>query len=128
LPVKPTAPGIGPMEKFVSADFFLILIKQKKREIIFTEHAIQRAVRRDIICEGKSQIRQFSKDIQRRPDMVVEQDSEISGQRKFKAYYRSSGKGFMTYVLTINSAIRLITIYRTSRNLQKKLYKSRKRG
>lgn len=108
-------------------DEFQKLLSKKSRQIVCTVHAIQRAKMRKIIDEDETEIKRFETDIKEKPSIVVEQDSEIPNERKFKLYYRSStGAGFITYIVSINADITLITVFRTSRALQKKIYKYRK--
>ncbi|OGJ49878.1 hypothetical protein A2335_01000 [Candidatus Peregrinibacteria bacterium RIFOXYB2_FULL_32_7] len=116
------------MEKVIDVNVFLTLLTQKKRGIIYTEHSIQRARMRQLIGDNTDKIEKFEKDLYENvPHLVVEQPSESPGDRKFKIYYRSPERGFDTYVLSIDGQIRLITIYKTSKTLQKNIYKYRKR-
>jgi hypothetical protein len=117
------------MEKKIDAEDFLKLLRAKKRKTIYTEHSIQRAKARKLISNGEATIKIFEKDLEEKtPDIVVEQTSENPDERKFKIYYRSSETGFYTYVITINGGVRLITAYKTSKSLQRKVYKHLKRG
>jgi hypothetical protein len=117
------------MEKKLETDQFLKLLRTKHRVIIFTDHAIQKARLRRIIGDNDAEVKEFRTDLDNEsPIIVVEQKSENPDERKFKVYYKSKNKGFMVYILSINAYIRLITTYLTSRSLQKKIYKYRKRG
>ena len=115
------------MEKAISTEDFQKILKKKERQILYTPHAVQRAKLRKIITEDENEINRFENDIKKKPDIIVEQDSEISDERKFKLYYRFERGGFLTYILAMDGEIRVITVYRTSKTLQKKIYKYRKR-
>ena len=117
------------MEEKLDADIFLKLFAQKKREIQYTEHAIQRARIRKLIPENELSVKRFEMDMyNNKPDVVVEQISENPEERKFKVYYKSPDGGFVAYILSIDGQIRLITTYKTSKSLQEKIYKHMKRG
>jgi len=116
------------METKISVSDFLKTLKQKARDISYTEHSIQRAKTRKIISEAESIIKRFEKDIKdSNPDVVVEQTSENPDERKFKAYYKAIEGGFMTYIIILDGYIRLLTIYRTSKTKQEQVYKHAKR-
>jgi len=115
------------IESLIDVNVFLKLLKEKKREILFTAHAVSQAKNRNLIGEDEAGIGIFVQDITLgMPHRVVEQSSEKPGERKFKAYYLSSSGGYMCYILTMDGQISLITIYRTSKRLQKNIYKYRK--
>ncbi len=94
---------------------FLGLLKSKSRRLAYTIHS-----------EGQSQKRHlplsvFEKDLKgSSPVAIKEQESESTGERKFDLYYLQSGDYFHRYVIVINSEIRLITLMRVSREIQKK--------
>lgn len=116
------------MEKKISLSEFQKILDAKKRTIYYTKHSLQRAAMRGFIKEGEDGIMLFEKDIrENRPHLVVEQDSDIEDARKFKVYYRAK-KGFVAYIMSIDGEIELITVYHTSKTLQKKIYKRRKGG
>ena len=116
---------VGKMEVRISKEEFQKILAKKKRQIVYSDHAIQRSKMRKIIDENDTEIKRFESDIEK-PSIVVEQDSESPDERKFKLYCRSSTGGFITYIVSIDGDITLITVYRTSKGLQKKLYKYRK--
>ena len=115
------------MEKKIPVDEFQKLLSKKSRQMVYTVHAIQRARMRKIISENETEIKRFETDMKESPSIVIEQDSESPDERKFKLYYKSSKEGgFIAYIVSINEDITVITVYRTSKALQKKIYKYRK--
>lgn len=117
------------MEEKVDPDEFIKLLKGKDRNILLTDHSLKQAKMRQIIKDDETDIKQFKTDIYNKiPFLVAEQDSENPNVRKFKLYYRSTKKGFIVYIISVNAQIRLITIYPTTKSLQKQIYKYRKRG
>lgn len=112
---------------FPPADF-LNLLGQKKRRIAYTSHAISQAKDRGLVGAGESEIRRLGSDLLEEPAIVVEQDSEIPHERKFKVYYGLPTEGgFIAYIITTDGELRVITAYRTSKSMQKKIYKLMKR-
>ncbi|MCI0503319.1 hypothetical protein L0Y65_01255 [Candidatus Micrarchaeota archaeon] len=117
------------MEQITDPRSFQGLLRQKERIIVFRKHALQQARLRNLAVEGDTELAVFREDLLgKEPYLVVEQASEIPKERKFKLYYRWPEGGFITYVASIDGQISLITVYRTSKALQKKIYKWRKRG
>ena len=111
------------MERTISEDVFTKLYHAKERELVYTKHAIKQAKKRDIISDQDGTISKFEKDLkENKPYKVVEQDSEDANERKFKAYYQDPAGGFMVYIVVLNKRTRLISIYRTSKKLQKDMY------
>jgi hypothetical protein len=115
------------MESAFSPGDFLTLIRQKERRIVYTAHAIRQARDRGLIgAEGG--IKRLEADLLKEPAIAVEQDSEKPDERKFKLYYGLPEEGgFIAYVITTDGELRVITAYRTSKTLQKKIYKFMKR-
>src|SRR3989338_6833674 len=112
------------MEELVEIATFLELLKQKERKITYTFHAISEAKYRKLISENETEIKVFESDINEGTIyLIVEQASEIPDEKKFKLYCHYPKGGFIIYIIAINAEIRLITVYRTSKSLQKKLYK-----
>ncbi|MFH0884150.1 MAG: hypothetical protein V1861_00385 [Candidatus Micrarchaeota archaeon] len=117
------------MEQIVDLRSFQNLLRQKERIIVFRRHALQQARLRRLAAEDDTELAVFRADIlEKEPYLVVEQASEMPRERKFKLYYRWPEGGFIAYIASIDGQISLITVYRTSKALQKKIYKWRKRG
>lgn len=116
------------MEHTISEEIFTKLLHSKERESVYTAHAIEQARKRSIISDQEKVIPVFERDIKSKPYLVVEQDSEEDGERKFKVYYESPAGGFMAYILVLNKWIRVITIYKTSKELQRKVYRYERRS
>lgn len=117
------------MEKNIETAVFLKILKQKNRSIVYTNHALAQAIQRGFITNDQTIIPEFENDIKEEPSVVVEQGSESRDEKKFKIYYESKQLGeFMCYVIKVDGQITLITLYRTSKKLQKSIYKYRKQG
>ncbi len=110
------------MEQILDCEIFRKLVHAKKRTIVYTNHAIAQARKRNIILDKEGMIPVFERDLSEKPYRVVECESENPKERKFKAYYQASGGGFMVYILVLNSQTRLISTYKTSKKLQQKMY------
>jgi len=111
------------MERAFSPSDFLTLIRQKERRIVYTDHAIRQARDRGLIG-AEDEIKRLEADLLEEPAIAIEQDSEKPGERKFKLYYGfPSEGGFIAYVITTDGELRVITAYRTSKSMQKKVYK-----
>lgn len=111
------------MELPVEAGVFERMLRSKERKLEYTAHSIRRARKRAIIAEHENTIPRFEDDLNNSaPYKVVEQPSENPGERKFKIYYRSQS-GFMVYVIVLDGQIRLLSVYRTSKKIQKMLYR-----
>lgn len=104
-----------PHETPASPDEFFRLVHAKLRHFRLTRHATlkseklflpENAVKADLFGE--------------RPLAVFEQPSDEAHERKFNAYYAQMAGLFHRYVLTLNNEIRLITVIRTSKDLQKR--------
>lgn len=94
---------------------FFALISAKKRRLEFTVHAISRAERRFMdkgICE-----RELATVL---PFFVEEQASEIQGERVFDVYFLQKDEKYHRYVIVINEVLRVITMMRISRDLQRR--------
>jgi hypothetical protein len=103
------------------------LLKAKSREVVCPQHAVSKAILRGIISHPDDCIPLVEKDLYKRePHIVVEQEPE-GGERRFRAYYRYPEWGFIAYIILINSQIRLKTVYKTSKKIQKKAYRLTKR-
>lgn len=112
------------MEELIEIDAFLKRLRHKERQIVYTFHAINEAKRRKLISENEKEIKIFEADIKEGTIYLgVEQSSELPGEKKFKLYYHYREGGFIVYVISLDGEIRLITVYRTSKSLQKKVYK-----
>ncbi len=59
---------------------------------------------------------------EKEPYKVVEQECETKDERKFKAYYPSDLGGFSCYIFVIDGEIRLVSLYRTTKKLQQRVY------
>ena len=100
--------GQLPLEEFAK------LLNAKQRKIHYTKHCAERAHRRGL------PLAVFENDLQNElPVLVLEQESEIPSERKFDVYYFQRGDLFHRYVFSINDMIRLITLMRTSKSIQK---------
>jgi hypothetical protein len=116
------------MEETIEVHIFLEMLRQKTRDIAYTRHSIRQAKMRKIIADKETKIEKFEKDFQEEePYCVVEQTSETVAERKFKLYYRSHEGGFVVYIISMDGQIRLITVYRTTKSIQEKVYKYAKR-
>ena len=119
-----------PVEDLIDTDEFVALLKKKQRKIKYTSHSQEGANNRNL-ADDKTRIDEiFETDLkEHNPYKVFEQTCETPGERKFKLYFMSSSGGFMCYVIVLNDELRLITVYRTTKNLQEKIYKRlRERG
>jgi hypothetical protein len=92
---------------------FRKLITQKNRVVVFTNHAVARSSQRIL---PKSVV-EFDL-LNSVPAVVIEQESEVKGERKFNVYYFQREGLFHRYVVCINSQIRVITMLRSSKKLQ----------
>jgi len=62
----------------------------------------------------------FGEDFLRsKPVFVFEQESEVSGERKFDVYYPQTPDLFHRYVVSLNNEIRVITMMRVSKAFQR---------
>ena|GEM_PF-1063005 len=115
------------MEKIISKEFFRKVFNDKTRILKYTLHSIERARKRSIITKSEETIPKFEKDIyENAPYLIVEQDSDSPAERKFKLYYRDSEGGFIAYIFVLNKQMRLISVYKTTKSIQEKLYKYEK--
>ena len=116
------------METEIDIGAFESLLKQKRREIYYTKHALAQAKSRNIVNDEETAVKPFENDILCRiPDIVMELEGpEKPDERKFKAYFKSEW-GYRVYIMSIDGQISLITIYIISRRKQEKLYKYLKR-
>ncbi len=115
------------MEKRISKEFFRKLLHNKTRSLKYTSHSIDRAVKRAIITRTEETIPRFEKDVHGNdPYLVVEQDSDSPAERKFKLYYRAPEGGFIAYIVVLNNQMRLISVYKTTKSIQQKMYKCEK--
>ena len=93
---------------------FAQVLGGKHRQIQHTRHCILQAHKRGM------PLAVFENDLQNeRPVLVLEQESENAGERKFDAYFLQKGDLFHRYVFSMNDEIRLITLMRTSKSVQK---------
>lgn len=102
------------MEDNFPPEEFVQLLKAKKREIHHTRHCTEQSHRRGM------PLAVFENDLKNeKPVLVLEQESEQAGERKFDVYYLQRADLFHRYVFSINDEIRLITLMRTSKSIQK---------
>jgi len=102
------------MENLLKPEEFLQLLKAKERKIRHTRHCTEQSHRRGM------PLAVFENDLKNeKPVVVLEQESEIAGERKFDVYYLQRGDLFHRYVFSVNDEIRLITLMRTSKSIQK---------
>lgn len=95
---------------------FNTVLKTKSRQIVFTKHAERRATQRFFNS------RMVEDDmLNRTPVMVLEQESGKEGERMFDLYYVQSPGVFHRYVACLNDEIRIITVLRTTKDIQKKV-------
>ncbi len=110
------------MLKHIKATDFKKILKTKKREIVYTRHSFHQAKKRHFKYSlEKFRINIFEEDIRIMPAYVFEEHSEFQDERKFRLYYEIRKGIYRTYVVCINSQIRLITLLRVKKDLQKKL-------
>ncbi len=103
-------------EKAFSCAEFKKLLAAKRRDSHFTRHARQQSEKRTI------PLAVFEEDLARNePVLVLEEECETAGERKFDVYYRQAAGLFHRYVICLNNKIRLITLLRTSKDVQKKV-------
>ncbi len=64
----------------------------------------------------------FEEDIRnQRPVIVIEQESEVACERKFDVYYLQEGRTFHRYVIALNNLMRVITLLRTNKDIQRRV-------
>ena len=90
------------------------LLKSKKRVFVLTKHSAKR-VRERSLPESLIKADIF----ENTPLKVVEQACETPGERKFSAYYLQIAGYFHHYIIVLNNEMRIITVMRTSKDLQK---------
>ncbi|MFA5246921.1 MAG: hypothetical protein WC408_03465 [Candidatus Micrarchaeia archaeon] len=104
------------MRQIIAADDFLLVLSSKKRETVYTKHAIAMAQKRGLPESA------FEEDIKnQRPTIVIEQESEVACERKFDVYYLQEGRTFHRYVIALNNMMRVITLLRTNKDVQRKI-------
>lgn len=102
--------------KQIKKDEFEKLLKMKDRSYAITEHAESRAKKRFLSIES------FKKDISfGKPLLVFEQEHETLGERKFDIYYRQTDDYFHRYIIVLNDCIRLISLMRVSKDIQREM-------
>ena len=115
------------MEKILSKEFFKKLLDNKTRKLKYTAHSIDRAIKRGIINKAQKTVPRFEEDILgRNPYLVIEQHLDSKDEKKFKLYYRAPEGGFIAYIFVLNSQMRLISVYKTTKSIQQKMYKCEK--
>lgn len=98
----------------VSSEEFKRVLKSKERKVVFTGHGEKRASERTVPLSA------FLQDLkEQEPLLVFEQESEVSGERKFNLYYLQRPGLFHRYVVSLNNQLRIITLMRTSKDIQK---------
>ena len=111
------------MLKKIEKEEFRKILKEKKREVVYTVHSFHQAKKRHFKHSlEKLRIDSFEEDIKREPAFVFEQNSEFIDERKFRAYFEISRGVYRMYIICINSQMRLITLLRVKKHLQKTLY------
>jgi len=116
------------VEKIIDTKEFLELLKRQVRKAVYRKHALKQAKEREFIRNGMESIPAFESDISVNvPYLVVEQTCETPEHRQFKAYYNSSQGGYSVYILILNDQMYLTSVYRTTKNLQKKIFKFERR-
>lgn len=100
--------------KKIDIDSFLRLMKEKARELNFTVHARAR-------CENRTLPESIVENdlLSGRPLIAFEQESESKNERKFNVYYKQSAGYSHRYVIALNGEVRVITVMRISRDMQK---------
>ncbi|OIO25250.1 hypothetical protein AUJ14_04505 [Candidatus Micrarchaeota archaeon CG1_02_55_22] len=98
----------------LAIDEFVRLLNNKKRPIAFTAHALERARQRLLPQQVLEQDLSAG-----RPVAAFEQESDSPSERKFSAYYLQRPGLFHRYVVTLNNVLRVITVMRTSKELQR---------
>jgi len=92
------------------------LLKSKPRVMKPTPHSLERARKRQLpLSVVEVDLREG------RPVLVFEQESEVAGERKFDVYYLQKPGYFHRYVISLNNELRVITVMRTSKDLQKRV-------
>lgn len=100
--------------KEIEATEFKKILEKKRREVVFTIHSRERAEQRRINLNTVEN-NLYSGEIVK----VVEQKAEKTGERKFDVYFLQKPGLFHRYVVCLNNLIRVITLMRVSRTLQK---------
>ena len=104
------------MGKPTSIDEFMRILNSKKREIVFTAHALEMSSKRGLPRSS------FEEDMStQHPTVAVEQESEVACERKFDVYYLQEGRTFHRYVIALNNMMRVITLLRTNKDVQRKV-------
>lgn len=104
------------MRKGIPVDEFLQVLSSKKRGTVFTIHASSMAQKRGLPESA------FEDDIKnQRPAIVIEQESEVVCERKFDVYYLQEGRTFHRYVIALNNLMRVITLLRTNKDIQRRI-------
>ena len=112
------------METIIDTQEYLKLIRRQDRKIVYRKHAIKQAIERDFIRNGMETIPSFEKDIsENTPHLAVQQTCETKDHKQFKVYYGSALGGYSVYILILNEQMYVISTYRTTKNLQKKIFK-----
>ncbi len=102
--------------RLVSASEFRTLLSLKAREFFSTKHAVAQAEKRFLPIEIAR------RELENEPPiLVLEQECETTGERKFDVYFVQKEGVFHRYVVCLNSRLRLITLMRTSKDVQKKV-------
>jgi len=102
--------------KAIKKDEFEKILKLKDREYAITEHAAKRAAKRFLI------IKVFKDDLETStPAYIFEQEHDKGGERKFDVYYKQTDDFYHRYIVVINDCVRLITIMRVSKGVQREI-------
>ena len=111
--------GIGHktlMRKSMPVGEFMQALLSKRRVTVFTTHASAMADKRGLPKSA------FEDDIKnQRPAIIIEQESEVACERKFDVYYLQAGRTFHRYVIALNNMMRVITLLRTNKDVQRKI-------
>lgn len=100
----------------VKKDEFGRLLKLKDRSYSITEHAEMRAKKRFLLIDS------FKRDIESAtPSLIFEQEHEGEEERKFDVYYRQTDDYYHRYIAVLNDCIRLISLMRVSKDVQRKM-------
>lgn len=104
------------MRKNIPVDEFAQVLLSKRRATVFTTHASAMSDKRGLPRSA------FEDDIRnQRPAIVIEQESEVACERKFDVYYLQAGRTYHRYVIALNNMMRVITLLRTNKDVQRKI-------
>lgn len=104
----------------MKSSVFRNILMSKERKIMINSHAKQRLSERNM--RETIFMEEINKSI---PTLSIEQDYDNPSIRKFRLYFLQTKNYYHTYIITINSEIRLLSAWRPSKIKQKDLYQGK---